>query len=319
MTTEISPEVAARRRAGSGFAIGAYGLWALLPLFFIILEPAGPFEILALRVVFSVVFCAFLLTVMRDWRSLVEICRSGRTLGWLALAAVLISCNWLVFIHATTSGHVLETSLAYFMNPLMSIVIGVLAFHETLRRLQWLAVAIGLVAVIVMTVAYGQPPYLSLALSVSFAIYGVVKRHIGTASALKPVGAVPGMMVETAVLLVPALLLVAWLHGQGDLQALQNGWRLPLLLSLLGAVTAVPLVFFSAAAARLPLSWVGMFQYIAPVGQFIIGFMVMGEPMPAARWLGFAIVWVAVILLITDVVISGRRHRRPAGRFDAAA
>ncbi|GAA1712702.1 EamA family transporter RarD [Propioniferax innocua] len=310
MTTPDSPGThdATELRSGALYAIGAYGLWALLPLLFVFIE-AGPIEILAIRVVFSVFFCLLLMQLVGRWSHLREAVASRETVGWLSLASLLMGTNWLCFIFATTTGRVLEASLAYFINPLMTVLLSVLVLRERLRILQWVAIGIGVAAVVVMTVAYGTLPLLSLLMATSFAIYGLVKRRLGRSTA-RPLGAIPGLTLETLFLLAPALIAVVLLWARGDLVTGSTGWLLPTLLAGTGVLTAVPLIFFAAAASRIPLSWVGMFQYIAPIGQFIIGWGVLGEPMPASRWLGFAIVWVAVLVFIGDVALRRRERQR---------
>ena len=309
-TTPDSPGTrdATELRSGALYAIGAYSLWALLPLLFVFIE-AGPIEILAIRVVFSVFFCLLLMQLVGRWSHLREAVASRETVGWLSLASLLMGTNWLCFIFATTTGRVLEASLAYFINPLMTVLLSVLVLRERLRILQWVAIGIGAAAVVVMTVAYGTLPLLSLLMATSFAIYGLVKRRLGRSTA-RPLGAIPGLTLETLFLLVPALIAVVLLWARGDLVTGSTGWLLPTLLAGTGVLTAVPLIFFAAAASRIPLSWVGMFQYIAPIGQFIIGWGVLGEPMPASRWLGFAIVWVAVLVFIGDVALRRRERQR---------
>lgn len=305
--TSTPTDEAAQRRSGSLYAIGAYGIWALLPLVFIPLAGLGAVEILSLRVIVSVLFCVVLLALVRQWSDLFRILRSRRTTGWLALAAVLVSVNWLLFIFATVTGRVLETSLAYFINPLMSILIGVIFLREKLRPLQWVALGFGTLAVIVITIGYGSPPVMSLAMATSFALYGLVKRHITNSPGFEPVPGLPGLTVETGVLAPVAIIALIIIGVRGELVFTQSNWVVPVMVAVSGIATAIPLVLFAEAAARLPLSWVGMFQYIAPVGQFLIGWALLGEPMPAARWAGFALVWVAVLLFIVDALSRRRR------------
>ncbi len=306
MTTDDSTDL----RSGSLYAMGAYGLWAVLPLVFVFIH-AGPVEILAVRIVFAVVFCAVILLAMHQGRQFVAAARSRSVVGWLTVSTTLMAINWLMFITAATTGRVLEASLAYFINPLMTVLLSVVVLREKLRVLQWLAIGVGAIAVTVMTIAYGTLPWLSLAMASSFALYGLVKRRVGRA-AEQPLGAVPGLMLETLLLLPPALITIVILGLRGELVTGTTGWLLPGMLALSGVLTAVPLIFFAAAAARIPLSWVGMFQYIAPIGQFIIGWGLLGEPMPLGRWLGFALVWLAVVIFVADVVLR-RRTSAAAG------
>lgn len=294
-------------RSGSLYTIGAYGLWAVLPMVLVFIE-AGPWEILTIRVVFASLFCALIVTALRQWADVRRAFGSASTMGWLTLAALLMGANWLCFITASTTGRVLEASLAYFINPLMTVLLSVVVLREVMRPLQWVAIGVGVIAVVVMTVAYGTLPWLSLAMATSFALYGMVKRRLGR-SVARPLRATPGMLLETLVLLPPALVVIAALFARGTLLFGTTGWVLPLLMALTGVFTAVPLILFAQGAARLPLSWLGMFQYIAPIGQFLIGWAALGEPMPAARWAGFGIVWVAVLVFVTDAAL--RLRSRP--------
>ncbi|MBD7995574.1 EamA family transporter RarD [Arthrobacter sp. Sa2CUA1] len=294
------------RISGSGllFGIGAYGIWGFLPLYFLLLEPAGPVEIVAARVVFSLVFCAVLLTVMRSWRRALTAARDLRMLGTLSLAAVLIGVNWLVFSWAVLNGHAVEAALGYFINPLVSVLLGVFLLKERLRPLQWAAILVGFIAVLVLAFAYGNVPWVALSLAFSFGFYGLVKKGVGG-----KVDAVSSLSIETAVLtpLAVAVLLVMGAGGTGTLFSFgpAHFW----LLAASGIATAVPLIFFGAAASRLPLTMVGMLQYLAPVLQFIMALIVFQEAMPPERWAGFGLVWLALAMLSIDMMGSPRRAR----------
>ena len=295
------------RRTGIAAGLGAYGLWGLFPLYFPLLEPAGGVEIVAHRVLWSLLFVALLLTVLRRWGQVAAVLRDRRSLLVLAAAAVLIAVNWLVFVYGVNSGHVVETSLGYFINPLVSVLLGVVFFAERLRPLQWVAVGIAAVAVVVLTLDYGHPPWIALALALSFGTYGLMKK-------LVRVEAVPGLFVETAWVAVPALafLLVLQARGEGSFGAHGAGHALLLVSS--GAATAVPLLLFAGATRRIPLSTVGLLQYVTPLMQLSIGVFVDGEPMPPARLAGFAIVWLALVVFTVDSL----RTARSAGRRAAA-
>lgn len=291
--------------AGLGYAVGAYVLWGVLPVYFVALAPSGPIEIVSWRVVLSLVFCAALLVVVRGWGRTLALLRDPRVMGWLTLAAVLITVNWLVFVVAVDSERVLEASLGYFINPIVSVLIGVLLLRERLRRLQWAAVAVAAVAVVVLIAFHGEFPWLALTLAFSFGFYGYVKNRTGSR-----VDAASGLAIETAVLTPLAIGALVWVQVTSGLTLGGHGtWHTVLLLSA-GAITAVPLILFAAGARRLPLSIVGLVQFFAPVMQFLTGWLLLGEPMPPARWLGFGIVWVAVLLLGIDMVRQIPRNRR---------
>lgn len=292
--------------SGSGllFGIGAYGIWGFLPLYFLLLEPAGALEIVAARIVFSLVFCALLLSVMRSWHKVLAAGRDLRLLGTLSLAAVLIAVNWLVFAWAVLNGHAVEAALGYFINPLVSVLLGVFLLKEKLRPLQWAAIAVSFIAVLVLALGYGNVPWVSLALAFSFGFYGLVKKGVGG-----KVDAVSSLSIETAVLVpvAAAVLVIMSLNGSGTLLTFgpAHFW----LLAGSGIATAVPLIFFGAAAGRLPLTTIGMLQYLAPILQFTMALLVFNEAMPPERWAGFGLVWLALAILSIDMLGSQRRSR----------
>ncbi|MCW2703231.1 MAG: putative chloramphenicol resistance permease [Blastococcus sp.] len=295
------------RRLGVFSGLGAYSLWGLFPLYFPLLEPAGGLEIVAHRVLWSLVFVGLLLTVRRNWSRVRALVTDGRRLLVLFGAAVLIAANWLVFVYGVNSGQVVETSLGYFINPLVSVLLGVVVFSERLRRLQWVAVGIAAVAVAVLTIDYGRPPWIALALAASFGLYAVMKK-------LVRVEAAPGLFVETALVAVPAGIVLAVLHSGGEGTFTNAGTGHALLLVSSGVATAIPLLLFAAAARRIPLSTVGLLQYVTPLMQLAIGVFVYDEPMPPARLAGFVIVWVALAVFTVDSV----RHARAGSRRPVA-
>ncbi|MCQ1945703.1 EamA family transporter RarD [Arthrobacter sp. zg-Y1116] len=287
------------------FGIGAYGLWGLLPLYFMVLKPAGAVEIVANRVVWSLVFCAILLTVMRAWKPMLAAGRNPRTVGTLAGAALLIAVNWLTYSWAVLNEHAVEAALGYFINPIVSVLLGVLVLKEKLRPLQWAAMAVGFIAVLVLAFAYGTVPWVALALAFSFGFYGLVKKGIGSR-----VDAVSSLTIETAVLTPIAVGVMIWLSVTGAATLTTNGAGHLWLLVASGIITAVPLIFFGAAARRLPLSTVGLLQYLAPTLQFILALTVFKEAMPPERWAGFGLVWLALVMLTVDMIGGPRRNRR---------
>lgn len=290
-------------RSGVFFGIGAYGLWGLFPLFFEQLDPATPLEVLAHRIVWSLVVVVGLLAATARLRSIRVTVTDRRTRLLLAGAAVLIAGNWGVYIYAVTAGRVLEAALGYFITPLVSAAFGVLIFRERLRRTQAVALGLGTGAVIVLTVASsGGVPWIALFLAASFGSYGLLKK-------LADVGAAEGLAVETIVLVVPALLFLAVLGGTHHATFSSEGSGHALLLVAAGPITALPLLLFAACVTRVPLTTVGLLQYITPVMQFLIGWLVEGEALPLSRWIGFALVWGALVLLTWDGLRSGLRGR----------
>ncbi|GGY04148.1 protein RarD [Streptomyces djakartensis] len=293
----------AERRIGllNGFA--AYGMWGLVPLFWPLLKPSGAVEILAHRMVWSLVFVGAALLVLRRWAWAGELLRQPRRLGLITIAATVITINWGLYIWAVNSGHVVEASLGYFINPLVTIAMGVLLLKERLRPVQWAAVATGCAAVVVLTVGYGRPPWISLALAFSFATYGLVKKKVN-------LGGVESLAAETAIQFLPALAYLAWLTAQGGSTFTTEGAGHAALLASAGIVTALPLVCFGAAAIRVPLSTIGLLQYLTPVFQFLLGVLYFHEAMPPERWAGFALVWLALALLTWDALRTARRSVR---------
>jgi chloramphenicol-sensitive protein RarD len=291
------------RRTGIIAGLSAYLLWGVFPLYFPLLEPAGGLEIVAHRVLWSLLSIAVLITVVRRWAAVRAVLADRRALGVLAVAAVLVAANWTIFVVAVNSGHVVETSLGYFINPLVSVLLGVAVFRERLRPLQWAAVAIAAVAVLVLTVDYGRPPWIALSLALSFGGYGLMKK-------LVRVDAAPGLFVETALVAVPAVVFLAVLQVQGQGSFTAHGPGHALMLVSSGTATAIPLLLFAAATRRIPLSTVGLLQYVTPLMQLAIGVFVDHEPMPPARLAGFAVVWVALGVFTFDSLRTARGGAR---------
>ena len=309
--TDVPEPTPVRPSYGRGilFGVGAYGLWGLLPAFFLLLAPSGAVEIVGWRILLSLVFCAILLTVTRGWKRLAAILRNRRTTLVMGVAGIFIVINWLVYIYATMSGHVVEAALGYFINPLVTVLLGVFVLHEKLRTAQWVAIGISAVAVILLAVNYGRFPYIALALALSFGLYGLIKKRVGG-----QVDAVSGLTIETLWLAPVAL---AMLIGVGATTGLTFGTisaaHTTAMLAT-GIVTAVPLLLFASAARRLPLSYLGLTQYLTPVLQFLLGVFLFNEDMPPARWAGFALIWLALIVLTVDMLLAGRGPRRTALR-----
>lgn len=288
-------------RRGVLYGATAYAMWGLFPLYWPLLKPSGAVEILAHRMAWSLVAVLVILAIRRHWSWIRAMLRQPRKLALLALAATVISINWGVYIYGVNTGHVVESALGYFITPLINVLFGVVLFRERLRRWQWAAVGLGAVAVVILTVDYGRVPWIALALACSFGTYNLVKKTAG-------VDALESLTVETLVLLLPALGYLLFLQATGDATFGRQGVGHALLLACAGVVTAVPLLFFGAAAIRVPLSTMGLLQYIAPILQFLCGVLIAHETMPASRWAGFAIVWLALVIFSWDAV----RHTRTA-------
>ena len=289
-------------RAGLGFGMTAYLMWGAFPLYFPLLAPAGTIEILAQRMAWSLVVVVILLKLGHGFAGVRAIIADRCKLSQLTAAAVLVSINWGVYIYGVNSGHVVESSLGYFINPLVTILLGVVVLRERLRRLQWLAVAIGASAVVVITVDYGRLPWIALTLAITFGLYGFVKKRIG-------VPAVDSLAVETGVLFVPAVVTLVVLQARGTLAFGHSSVGNTLLLAGAGLITAVPLLFFAAAAGRLPLSTMGLLQYMTPVLQFAVGVGIRHESVPASEYIGFGLVWLALIVLMADGLRRDKQRR----------
>ncbi|TPW74714.1 EamA family transporter RarD [Schumannella soli] len=306
--TEPEPESSPRFGSGLAFAGSAYLLWGLLPGYFVLLAPIGPFELIPWRILFSLVVCVVLITIVRGWRSFGRLLRDRRAMLALLAAAVVIYVNWQVFVVAALGGQVLQASLGYFINPLVTVLFGVVFLRERLRPAQWVAVGISVVAIAVIAVGYGSVPWISLILALSFGTYGFIKKQVGGR-----VDAIGGLTVETAWLLPVAIVQLIVVGSITGLDFGRHGVAHTILVALSGIATAAPLLLFSAAARRLPLVALGLTQYLAPVLQFITGVVLLHEQIDLERWIGFGLVWLALILLSADALRAAgaaRRERR---------
>ena len=256
---------------------------------------------MAHRVIWSLVFLAIVLTVTRGWRS-TRASLNPRVLGLLTAGAVVLSINWGTYVYAVQESLVVEASLGYFINPLVSVALGVLFLGERLRTAQWAAVGVALIAVVALTLALGHPPWISLALAFSFGSYGLFKKRAD-------ISALGSLTVETTVLLPVALAIVLAAQAAGTATLGHTDWSTTTLLVLLGPVTAIPLIAFGAAATRLPLSVIGVMQYMTPILQFILGLVVFHEAMSTGRWIGFVLVWIALVIFTIDTVRASRAQR----------
>ena len=303
MSQNPAPDESAIRRAGLINGFSAYLLWGVMPLLFAAAAPTGALELVSHRVIWSLGFCAILLVFTGGFLRTWQILRSPRLFGLLLLASVLIAINWTTFIYGVETNQLVEISLGYYLNPLISIGLGVIFLGEKLRPLQWTAVGFGLLAVIIVGIGLGRVPYLAFTVALSFGLYGLVKNKVGSR-----VGALEGMAVESLVLAVPSAIYLIFLGSLG-LQTFTGfgGWHVFVII-ITGPATAIPLILFSAAARRIPLSWVGMLQYLTPTIQFTLGVTVLGEMMSTTRWVGFFVIWIAVVLLCTDMIRHSRRR-----------
>ena len=299
------------QRRGFLFGLGAFVVWGLFPLYWKLLDDTGAVELLAHRIFWSMVTIAGLVAVRRRFPQLKAVWADPVKRWWLVLAAVLITFNWGTFIWGVTNGHVVETSLGYFVTPLFTVMLGVIVLSERLRPAQWTALGIAGVAVLALAIDYGRPPWIALILTASFGTYGLAKKKAGAP-------AIEGMAIETAVVAPVALGVIVALGLRGDGTVVSHGWWYTALVMVSGSVTALPLLLFGAAATRISLITLGMLQYITPVMQFAFGVLLYHEAMPPMRWAGFALVWLALVVLTWDGLAHRRRRLALAASASAA-
>jgi len=276
-----------------------------------LLAPGRSWHIASL---WTLLFCGAVLALRREFAWGRSMLANPRLVGGVTLAGLLIAINWIIYVTAVVAHHVTEASLGYFLNPIVTVAIGVVVLREKLRSLQWLAVAIGLAAGVYLTVDFGRPPWISLSLAFSFALYGLMKKRLGTS-----LGAFQSLTSETAVLAPIAVALLVWLGTRGETTFTVDSPSHPLLLASAGVVTAAPLLLFAAAARRVPLVTIGLLQFITPVLQLMCGVLLLGETMRPSRWIGFAIVWIALLVLTFDSIRSVRTRRKMADSAESAA
>jgi len=287
-----------KNKLGLLFGVSAYSLWGAFPLYWPLLEPANPLEIVSHRAVWTLVFCFIVLAATKALKSTLVTLKRPTVAVKLFLSSLLISINWLVYIWATNNEHVVEASLGYYINPLIIIGFGVIFLKEKMRPLQWAAVSIATLGVLVLTFDYGRLPWIALALAVSWGSYGLIKKQLG-------LGALEGLAIETFISSFFYLAYLIYIGNQGTGQFGQS-WGLTALLISAGAVTAIPLLLFNGSTNRLPFTTIGLLQYITPTLQFSIGVWVLNENMPTARWIGFLIIWAALVALAIDLIKSSR-------------
>lgn len=282
------------------YGIGAYLIWGFFPLYLKMLQAVPAIQIMFHRVVWSFLLFAALILIRKEWGKLKAAVSAAKTLGVYVFAAGLLATNWLVYVWGVNTGHVVETSLGYFINPLVSVALGVVFLRERLRPMQWVPIGLVAVGVLYLTVQHGTLPWIALALAFTFGMYGLLKK-------ISPLGALYGLTLETAILFLPAVGYLFYVESQGNGSFGHTGWEPTLLLVLSGVVTSVPLLMFATAARSIPLSMVGLLQYIAPTCQFLLGVLVFGEPFTQVRLVGFGIIWIALLIFTLEGYLVRRR------------
>jgi chloramphenicol-sensitive protein RarD len=285
---------------GLTFGAGAYLIWGSFPLLIQLSKFASPFETVVWRVVFGFLFAALLVTITKTWGQIMALVKTPKKLVWVAVAAIFIFINWQVYVVAVVTGNVIETSLGYFINPLVTVMFAVILLKEKLRRMQWVALSVGFVAVVVLTIDYGRPPWIAIILALSFGTYSLAKNRVG-----RNIGALQSFTIESATVLPIAIIQLIVVASLGPVMLLSGPMEAAVLVGF-GVMTAVPLILFGAAASRIPLSMIGFIQYLTPILQFSAGYFILGEEMPPVRWIGFGLVWVSLAILTADAF-----RRRP--------
>lgn len=283
------------------YGLLAYFIWGAFPLIINASEFANPFEVVVWRVVFGFLFAAILVSIVGGWKEIFALIRSVKAMKWVSVASLFIFINWSVYVVAVSTENVIETSLGYFINPLVTVLFAVIFLKEKLRPLQWVALSIGLIAVLVLSFDYGRLPFIALILALSFAIYSLAKNKVG-----KKIPALQSFTIESG-LVLPVAFIQLWIVAQYSPIMLFSGPFETSILVAFGILTAIPLILFGAAASRIPLSTIGFIQYLTPTLQFSVGFFILGEPMPAVRWIGFGLVWVSLVVLTLDAL----RRKKP--------
>ncbi|MDO5454580.1 MAG: EamA family transporter RarD [Corynebacterium sp.] len=282
----------------------AYLLWGFFPAFFPLLLPASPLEIIAHRVIWTAVLMVVVILVNGAWRELRD--ASAKTWAYLALAGVLITANWGIYVLAVNTGHVADAALGYFINPLLSVLLATLVLRETLRKRQVQAIAVAAVGVVVLIFLAGQPPVMALGMALTFAFYGLIKKQIS-------VSATASVAAETLVVAPAGVAYLVWLSSRGESTFLSEGPAHAGMLMLAGVVTALPLLFYGSGAKQLPLTTIGMLQYITPTMQMLWALFITQEYLSPARWLGYVIIWVAVAIYVSDLLVQRRERRSATG------
>jgi chloramphenicol-sensitive protein RarD len=281
--------------------IGAYLIWGFFPIYLKTLQVVSPLQIMLHRLVWSFLFVMLLILVRKEWQQFRSSIFSRRVLLTYSLTAVLLAANWLIYIYGVNSGQVIETSLGYFINPLLNVALGVVILRERLRPMQWLPVGLAAIGVLYLTVQYGSLPWIALALAFSFGLYGLIKK-------VAPLGSLHGQSLETGILFVPAVIYLFFAQSQGFGAFGHQGLSVTLLLAFAGIVTALPLLLFGSAARTIPLSLLGILQYIAPTIQFLLGVYLYQEPFTTTLLIGFAFIWIALLIFTLEGVYARRKQ-----------
>lgn len=288
---------------GAWYAAAAYLMWGFMPVYLKQLQEVPAVQILLHRVVWSFLFLALIILLRREGHALLQVLHNGKVLRLYFIAAVLLAGNWLAYIWGVNSSQIVETSLGYYINPLVSVALSVIFLKERLRAFQWASIGLAAVGVLYLTLQYGRLPWLALILASTFGLYGLVKK-------LSPLGSLHGLTLETAMLFVPALGFLLWIEtsGSGAMGSLSTGKLI--LLAAIGVVTAVPLLFFASGARRIPLSLMGVLQYLSPTTQFLLGVLVYNEPFSVQRLVGFIFVWLALLFFWLESFIHNRSLKK---------
>jgi chloramphenicol-sensitive protein RarD len=280
--------------------IGAYALWGLFPIYWKWLHVVPALQVIGHRISWSFLLLIAIILLSRQWQNFRAVL-TPKLIGIYAIAAVLLSVNWLVYVWGVNAGFIVETSLGYFINPLFSVLLGVVFLRERLRLAQWIPIVLAAAGVIFLTITYGRPPWIALSLAVSFGLYGLVKK-------LAPLGSLYGLTLETGIVFPLAMLYLAWVGSTGTGAFLREGPLTDMLLIATGVVTSVPLLMFASAARQIPLTMIGILQYIAPTLQFLIGVFLYHEPLDPPRLIGFGLVWLALVIFWLENYLA---HRMP--------
>jgi chloramphenicol-sensitive protein RarD len=291
-------------RKGILYGIGAYALWGFFPIYWKFLHLVPALQVIGHRIAWSFIVLAVYILVTRQWRDFRTAAFQWKTIGIYSIAAVLLSLNWLIYVWGVNAGFIVETSLGYFINPLLSVLLGVIFLRERLRLAQWIPVGLAAIGVLYLTVAYGRLPWIALSLAFTFGFYGFVKK-------LSPLGSLYGLTLETGIVFPLALIYLAFVGLNGSGAFLHDGLSIDILLAGAGFVTTIPLLMFASAARQIPLTVVGLLQYIAPTLQFLIGVFVYKESFDTSHMIGFAFVWVALIIFAVENFVAHRAAVQP--------
>jgi chloramphenicol-sensitive protein RarD len=291
-------------KKGIWYGIAAYAMWGFFPIYWKLLHDVTALQVIGHRIAWSFLLLLIYVLLTRQWNDFRSVAFNRKTLGIYAVAGVLLSLNWLIYVWGVNAGFIVETSLGYFINPLLSVLFGVIFLREKLRPMQWLPVIVAAIGVTYLTITYGRPPWIALSLAFTFGLYGLVKK-------LSPLGSVFGLTLETGIVFPAALIYLIVVQANGTGGFLHDGLTVDLLLIGAGVVTTIPLLMFASAAKEIPLNMIGVLQYFAPTIQFLIGVFVYKEPFDTTRFIGFGIVWIALIIFWVENIMARRTPVSP--------